>query len=153
MFNLSGSEVLFILVIGLVVLGPEKLPQMLRRAGRLYGELRRLSQGVQSELKSALDEPTRELRSTTSMAKRIITGDEAPTTIPPAATEQAPNGTEPRFIPYPGPYAPGADEAASDSDGHSKGSQSAAHTDDAANNTADGAPVDDRGVQDPPRHD
>jgi sec-independent protein translocase protein TatB len=53
-FNLSGSEVLFILVIGLVVLGPEKLPEMLRRAGRLYGELRRMSQGVQAELKSAL---------------------------------------------------------------------------------------------------
>jgi len=101
-FNLSGSEVLFILVIGLVVLGPEKLPQMLRRAGRLYGELRRLSQGVQTELKSALDEPTRELRNTTFLAKKLFAGDVDEPTGQPASSATDP---EPRFVPYPGPHA------------------------------------------------
>ncbi len=91
MFNLSGSEVLFILVIGLVVLGPDKLPDMLRRAGRLYGELRRMSQGVQAELKSALDEPTRELRGTTDMARSILSG-----AMSPSPSDEK----EPTFVPY-----------------------------------------------------
>lgn len=90
MFNLSGSEVLFILVIGLVVLGPEKLPDMLRRAGRLYGELRRMSQGVQAEFRSALDEPTRELRDATANARSMF-GSAGSATI---------DDTEPRFIPH-----------------------------------------------------
>lgn len=111
MFNLSGSEVLFILVIGLVVLGPEKLPEMLRRAGRLYGELRRMSQGVQAELKSALDEPTRELRQATDSARSMLTGDMKGG----AATDDAANGTtsshggEPTFIPYPEEAQPAGD--------------------------------------------
>ena len=104
MFNLSGSEVLFILVIGLVVLGPEKLPEMLRRAGRLYGELRRMSQGVQAELKSALDEPTRELRQTTESARSILRGattaDAVKNESPGDTTAQ--HGVEPTFIPHPG---------------------------------------------------
>lgn len=88
MFNLSGSEVLFILVIGLVVLGPEKLPEMLRRAGRLYGELRRMSQGVQAELKSALDEPTRELRQATESARTLLSGSAS------AATSEEPRSAD-----------------------------------------------------------
>ena len=42
MFNLTGSEIMFLLIIGLVVLGPEKLPDAIRRVGRLYGELKRM---------------------------------------------------------------------------------------------------------------
>lgn len=153
MFNLSGSEVLFILVIGLVVLGPEKLPQMLRRAGRLYGELRRLSQGVQSELKSALDEPTRELRSTTSMAKRIFSGDDAPAVTPPGATESSRDETEPRFIPYPGPHTPDTHEQTGFTSRESADLQSSAHTDEAANQASGNESGDDRAVQDPSSHD
>jgi sec-independent protein translocase protein TatB len=105
-FNLSGSEVLFILVIGLVILGPEKLPEMLRRAGRLYGELRRMSQGVQAELKSALDEPTRELRQATKSARTMLNGGVVADAAGNAAagegaTSPAPASFEPTFIPYP----------------------------------------------------
>lgn len=104
MFNLSGSEVLFILVIGLVVLGPEKLPEMLRRAGRLYGELRRMSQGVQAELKSALDEPSRELRQATESARTLLKG--GPTSDAVKGTSSGdttpPRDAEPTFIPHPG---------------------------------------------------
>ncbi len=74
MFNVTGGEVMIILVIALVVLGPEKLPDMIRKAGRLYGEVRRMANGFQSEIRDAFDEPTRELRETAEMARNAMTG-------------------------------------------------------------------------------
>jgi sec-independent protein translocase protein TatB len=68
-FNVTGGELLIILVIALVVLGPEKLPEMIRKVGRVYGELRRMSSGFQEELRSVLDEPLREVRETVDMAR------------------------------------------------------------------------------------
>jgi sec-independent protein translocase protein TatB len=61
-FNLSGSEIVFILLAALVLLGPEKLPETLRKVGRVYAEVRKISNGFQSELRNALDEPTKEIR-------------------------------------------------------------------------------------------
>lgn len=69
MFNVTGGELLILLVVALIVLGPDKLPDAVRRAGRLLGELRRMSDGFQAELKGALDEPTRELRATATQLR------------------------------------------------------------------------------------
>lgn len=69
MFNLQGSEIIFILLIALVVLGPEKLPGAIRRVTTLYAELRKMSSGFQEEFKSALDEPIREMKSTADLMK------------------------------------------------------------------------------------
>jgi sec-independent protein translocase protein TatB len=55
--NLGTGEVLLILVVALVVLGPEKLPGAARQAGRWVGEMRRVSSGFQAELRDALQEP------------------------------------------------------------------------------------------------
>ena len=57
MLNLGTGEVLVILVVALVVLGPDKLPGAARQAGRWLSELRRLSTGFQAELRDALQEP------------------------------------------------------------------------------------------------
>ena len=57
MLNLGTGEVLVILVVALLVLGPDKLPGAARQAGRWLGELRRLSSGFQAELRDALQEP------------------------------------------------------------------------------------------------
>jgi sec-independent protein translocase protein TatB len=73
-FNIGGGELIVILIIALIVLGPDKLPDAVRRAGRLYGELRRMSSGFQSELRDALDEPMREVRSTTDLVRTTFTG-------------------------------------------------------------------------------
>ena len=64
MFNFQGSEVIIILLLALVVLGPEKLPEAMRRLGRLYADLKKMSTGFQEEFRAAVDEPTRELRDT-----------------------------------------------------------------------------------------
>jgi sec-independent protein translocase protein TatB len=68
-FNLQGSEIIVILLIALVVLGPEKLPDAVRKFTQTYAELKKMSSGFQSELKSALDEPMREMRSTADMVR------------------------------------------------------------------------------------
>lgn len=70
MFNLSGSELVFLLLLALIVLGPEKLPDAIRRFGRTYAELKKMGTGFQTELKNALDEPMRELRSTADELRR-----------------------------------------------------------------------------------
>lgn len=62
MFNLSGTEIVFILLAALVLLGPEKLPDTLRKVGRVYAEVRKISNGFQSELRNAINEPTKEIR-------------------------------------------------------------------------------------------
>ena len=66
MFNLTGSEIMFLLIIGLVVLGPEKLPDAIRRLGRLYSELKRMSSGVQTDFRKVMDEPLKEMFNTTN---------------------------------------------------------------------------------------
>ncbi len=69
MFNLQGSEIIVILLLALVVLGPEKLPDAVRKFTQTYSELKKMSSGFQSELKSALDEPMREMRETAKLVR------------------------------------------------------------------------------------
>jgi sec-independent protein translocase protein TatB len=75
MFNLSGSEIIFLLLLALIVLGPEKLPEAVRKFGKVYGEVKKMSTGFQSELKSALDEPMREMRETAEAFKKAANFD------------------------------------------------------------------------------
>lgn len=69
-FDLSGSKILFLIIIALVVLGPDKLPEAMRKAGKVYGDFKRMTSGFQNEMKSVLDEPMRELRETAELAKK-----------------------------------------------------------------------------------
>lgn len=62
MFNLSGSEVVFLLLAGLVVLGPERLPGVIRRVGKTYGQLRRMASSFEAEMKETFGEPLDEIR-------------------------------------------------------------------------------------------
>jgi sec-independent protein translocase protein TatB len=75
MFNLSGSEIVFLLLIALIVLGPEKLPEAVRKFGKAYAEFKKMSTGFQSELKTALDEPMREMRETADAFKKAVNFD------------------------------------------------------------------------------
>jgi sec-independent protein translocase protein TatB len=61
-FNLSGTELVFIAMLGLIVLGPEKLPSAMRRAGKVYRELRNITSNMQREVNKVMEEPIREVR-------------------------------------------------------------------------------------------
>jgi sec-independent protein translocase protein TatB len=60
--NLSPEKVLLLLLIALVVLGPNRLPDAARSMGRLVANLRKLSGTFQSEVSSALAEPSDALK-------------------------------------------------------------------------------------------
>ncbi len=57
MFNIGPAEVMVVLLIALIVLGPSKLPDAARQVGRALGEMRKLSSGFQAEMRDALKEP------------------------------------------------------------------------------------------------
>lgn len=57
MLNLGTGELVVIFLVALVVLGPNKLPDAARQAGRMMAELRRLSSGFQDEMREAMREP------------------------------------------------------------------------------------------------
>ena len=94
MFNMTGSEVMFLLIIGLVVLGPEKLPDAIRRVGRLYAELKRMSSGVQTDFRKVMEEPLKEMMNTTNTVKALFS--DTANEFQSAAKELV----EPSFIPY-----------------------------------------------------
>ncbi len=75
MFNLQGSEIIFILLIALVVLGPEKLPDTIRRFTKTYGELKKMGAGFESELRSVMEEPAREVRETAGLLRDVADPD------------------------------------------------------------------------------
>lgn len=69
MFNLSGSELIFLVIIALVVLGPDKLPEAMRKAGKLYNDFKKMTGGFQDEMRNVLEEPMREFRETADLVK------------------------------------------------------------------------------------
>ena len=55
--SLSGTEILVVLVVALIVLGPEKLPGVARQIGEWAAKLRSLTQNLQTEMRDVLDDP------------------------------------------------------------------------------------------------
>lgn len=55
MFNIGGGEMLVILLLALLVLGPERLPKAMGQVGRAVAQMRRLSSGFQDEIRRAMD--------------------------------------------------------------------------------------------------
>lgn len=63
---------MFLLILGLVILGPEKLPTVLRKMGRFYGEFKRMTNDAQSDFRQAFAEPLRDLQSAASEYKSVF---------------------------------------------------------------------------------
>jgi Sec-independent protein translocase protein TatA len=110
MFNFSGSEIIFLLILGLVVLGPEKLPPVLRKMGQLYGQFKRVTGDAQSEFRGAFAEPIRDMQKAANEYKSVFTdaskeveGEYLQTKslfVESANLEQLEDAVEPQFIPY-----------------------------------------------------
>jgi sec-independent protein translocase protein TatB len=77
-FNLTGSEIVVILLLALVILGPDKLPDAMRKAGRTWAELKKLSNGFQDEVRKGFEEPTAEVKKTASAVKQAASFANAP---------------------------------------------------------------------------
>jgi len=90
-FNVGGAELLVIMLLALIVLGPQRLPDAARQIGKVMGDLRRMSSGFQQELRSALDEPT-EAEARARGAAVTPTSPDKPAVAP---VERSANGATP----------------------------------------------------------
>ena len=89
MFNVGGGEILVILLIALIFLGPDKMPDAAKKVGRMLGEVRRMTSGFQEEIRSAMD-----IDGTGEASKRADTGPRLLET-PPVVPEPGPSLAEP----------------------------------------------------------
>jgi Tat protein translocase TatB subunit len=53
--SLGPAEILVILLVALIVLGPNKLPGAARQVGKTIAEVRKWSQGFQDEIRTVID--------------------------------------------------------------------------------------------------
>jgi Tat protein translocase TatB subunit len=58
MGNLGSGELLVILILGLLVLGPSRLGVVVQQVGRVIGQLRRVAGGFQEELRDLVEDPS-----------------------------------------------------------------------------------------------
>jgi len=89
MFGIGTPELLVILVVALVVLGPKRLPEVARALGKGLAELRRATSGLTDELNNArtmLEEEARAAAQKRPAAKPAENAVAA-TAQPPAAAE------------------------------------------------------------------
>ena len=54
MFGIGFPELVVILAVALIVLGPQRLPEVARMLGRAYGQLRRASEEFQNTIRQDL---------------------------------------------------------------------------------------------------
>jgi Tat protein translocase TatB subunit len=90
MFGIGMTELMVIFVIGLVVLGPKRLPELARSLGKSMAEFRRASNEMRREFMNV----TEEANLATPALPR--TTPPAPAPAPPAKSDDAPPGDPPR---------------------------------------------------------
>ena len=77
MFNVGGAELFVILLLALVVLGPDKLPSAMRTVGQWAGEMRKMANGFQTEMNKAMNDPL-DVKGAEKKAAEAKGGDVAP---------------------------------------------------------------------------
>ena len=111
MFNIGPMELLVLAIVGMIVLGPERLPGMVKDATRMLRQLRDMATGARNQLKNELGpefsdvdlQALRDLRALnprTALTRAILGDDDevvaAPaSSAPAAAAETAPEPPRP----------------------------------------------------------
>jgi sec-independent protein translocase protein TatB len=93
MFGMGWSEILLIGIVGVLVFGPDKLPEFARQSARLIRTVRRMAQDAKNDLGRELghDLSGLDLRDLDprEVVRRTILED-SPTAIPPAKPPELP---------------------------------------------------------------
>ncbi len=55
MFDIGSTEFLFIVIIAIIVLGPDKLPEALKTTGRLIGKAKRMWRDATADIRRELE--------------------------------------------------------------------------------------------------
>lgn len=73
MFDISFTEILVIAVVALIVLGPERLPQVARTLGHLFGRAQRYVNDVKNDIQHEMElEELKKLKTSVQEAARSI---------------------------------------------------------------------------------
>lgn len=97
MGNIGTSEILVVVLMALLVLGPTRLPGAARQVGKAMTEFRRVTTGLQTEMRDAIAELEREVDVNADTA-------EAPPAYP--AGLSPPTDDTPWILPEPGRSEP-----------------------------------------------
>jgi Tat protein translocase TatB subunit len=84
MGTLGPAEILVILLVALIVLGPDRLPEAARKVGQFVGEVRKIGSGFQSELRDAMHVPEGTTAPSSSAAPGAPPGPSAEVDVAPA---------------------------------------------------------------------
>jgi sec-independent protein translocase protein TatB len=118
MFDIGGLELLLIAIVGLLVIGPDRLPETLRTLGLWLGRLRRSFTAVKSEIEKeiGMDEVRRQLHNESVMEEmKRIEREVQKSTILPDSTQHGPTEAEQPTsgVPIQGPEADAESDATS----------------------------------------
>lgn len=81
MFNIGPLELMVLAIVGLIVLGPDRLPGLARDAGRMLRTLREMATGARTQLRDELgpefaDVDLRNLNPRTALQRAILGDDD-----------------------------------------------------------------------------
>lgn len=92
MFGLGFSEIMVLAVLGLILLGPEQLPEIARTLGRFINDLKRSTEGISDEFKKQGFGSSRQLlediRKETAVEIKLDEEPPEPTKIEVSKTEE-----------------------------------------------------------------
>jgi Tat protein translocase TatB subunit len=88
MFGIGMTELMVIFVIGLVVLGPKRLPELARSLGKSLAEFRRASNEMRREFMNVSEEA--------NLAAPALPRTTPPAPAPPEKSDDTPPGDPPR---------------------------------------------------------
>ncbi len=91
MFGIGMPELVVIMVVALIVLGPKRLPEAARGLGKAFAELRRATSGITEELNNAQIMLDEEVRAT---ERNVRPSHTALPASPPSASTQSAETTE-----------------------------------------------------------
>jgi Tat protein translocase TatB subunit len=80
--SIGPAEIFVVLIVALIVLGPNRLPDAARSVGKAMAELRRMTSGVQAEVRDAFAEPP-------TYPSQAPVNSGGSTSNPPSSPEQA----------------------------------------------------------------
>jgi len=98
MFGIGSSELVLILILALIFLGPKKLPGLARGIGRALAEFRRAGGEMRSQLGGISERAMEEVHRLSEAATREV-HESQPSPPPPPTGESGPQGSPPDLPP------------------------------------------------------
>jgi sec-independent protein translocase protein TatB len=132
MLDLSPVKILVVLVVALIVLGPDKLPQMARQLGAAWGDLRRFRTRLESDVRGAFPdlpathEVAQAVRSPLAFLDRLADEHEKSQSTAAGESDEMPGAPLTDVVP---PVANGNANANANSNGNSNGNGTPVTTD------------------------